>query len=39
VNKNVAGRLVAFERNVLRRMCGGNKVNGNWRKRCKEEFR
>jgi hypothetical protein len=24
--------ITAFERNVLRRMCGGIKVNQNWRK-------
>jgi hypothetical protein len=34
LNKNVAERLAAFGRNVLRRMSGGIKVNENWRKRC-----
>jgi len=32
VNKDVAKRLAAFERKVLRRMFGGTEVNGNWEK-------
>jgi hypothetical protein len=30
LNKDVANRLDAFERKVLRRMFGGIKINGNW---------
>jgi hypothetical protein len=32
LNKGIAKRLVSSERNVLRRVFGGIKVNGNWRK-------
>jgi hypothetical protein len=31
--------MAAFERNVLRRMLGGNIVNKYWRKRYNEELR
>jgi hypothetical protein len=34
LNKNIAERLAAFERKVLRRMFGGIKVNESWRKLC-----
>ena len=34
LNNNIAERLAAFERKVLRRMFGGSKVNENWIKRC-----
>jgi len=33
LNKDIAKRLVSFERKVLRRMLEGIKVNKNWRKR------
>jgi hypothetical protein len=29
--------MATFERKVLRRMCGGIKGNGNWRKRSDKE--
>jgi hypothetical protein len=32
LNKGIAKRLAAFERNVLRIKFGGIKVNENWRK-------
>ena len=32
LNKDVANRLAAFGRKLVRRMFGGIKVNGNWRK-------
>jgi hypothetical protein len=33
LNKDIAKRLVTFERLVLRRMCRGITANGDWRKR------
>ena len=33
LNKDIAKRLAAFERKVLRRIFVGIKVNENWRKR------
>jgi len=38
LNKDIANRLAAFERKVLRRRFGGIKVNENWRKRYNEEL-
>jgi len=38
LNEGTAKRLAAFERKILIRVFGGNKVNENWRKRCKEEL-
>ena len=32
MNKEIDNRLAVFEREVLRRISGGIKVNGNWRK-------
>jgi hypothetical protein len=32
MNKDIAKRLAAVERSILRRMFGGIKVNENWRK-------
>jgi len=34
LNKNVAERLAAFGRKVLRRISGGIKANENWKNRC-----
>jgi len=39
VNKDIAKRLAAYQRKVLRRMFGGIKVNETWRKRYNEELR
>jgi hypothetical protein len=36
--KDVANWLAAFERKALRRMFGGIKVNGNWKKRYDEKL-
>jgi len=36
--KDIAKRLAAFERKVLRRMFGGIKLNENWRKRYNKEL-
>jgi hypothetical protein len=33
MHTDIANGLVAFEREVLRRMFGGTEVNENWRKR------
>jgi hypothetical protein len=38
LNKDIAKWLATFRRKVLRRMCGGIKVNENWRKRCNTEL-
>jgi len=38
LNKDIAKRLVAFERKVLKRILKGIKVNENWRKRCNKEL-
>ena len=38
LNKDIAKRLTAFERNVLRRMLMGITVNENWRKRNDKEL-
>jgi len=38
LNKDVAKRMAAFERKVLRRMFGGIKVNENWIKRYNKEL-
>ena len=35
---HIAKRLTAFERKVAKRMFGGIKVNGNWRKLYNKEF-
>jgi hypothetical protein len=32
LNKDITKRQANFERKVLRKMCGGIKVNENWRK-------
>jgi hypothetical protein len=32
LNKDIAKCLAAFERNILRKVFGGIKVNENWRK-------
>jgi hypothetical protein len=32
LNKDIVKHLAVFERKVLRRLCGGIKANGNWRK-------
>jgi hypothetical protein len=37
LNKDIAKRLAAFERKVLRRMLVGIEVNENWRKRYNEK--
>jgi hypothetical protein len=38
LNEGIAKRLAAFERKLLIRMFGGNKVNENWRKRYNKEL-
>jgi hypothetical protein len=38
-NKDIAKRLATFERLVLRRMFGGNKVIENWRKWYNKELK
>jgi hypothetical protein len=38
LNNDIAGRLVAFEKKVYRRIVGGIRVNENWRKRYNEEL-
>jgi hypothetical protein len=38
LNTDIANRLAAFERKVLRRMFGAIKLNGNWRKRYNKEL-
>jgi len=38
LNKDIAKRLATLEKNVLRRMFGGIKVNANWRKRYNKEL-
>jgi hypothetical protein len=38
INESIAKRLAAFERKILIRIFGGNKVNENWRKRCNKEL-
>jgi hypothetical protein len=37
--RDIAEGLAAFGRDVLRRMFGGNKLNGNWRKRYDKELK
>jgi hypothetical protein len=38
LNKYITKRQVTFERKVSRKMCGGIKVNENWRKRYNKEL-
>jgi hypothetical protein len=38
VNKDIAKRVAAFERDVLKRMYGRIKVNENWRMGCNKEL-
>jgi len=38
LNKDIAKQLAVFERKVLRRLCGGIKANGNWRKQYNKEL-
>jgi hypothetical protein len=38
LNKDIAKRVAAFERKVLRRIFGGIKVNENWIKRYNKEL-
>jgi len=38
LNKDIAKRLVGFERKVTRRMFGGIEVHENWRRRYNEEL-
>jgi hypothetical protein len=38
LNKDIAEGPAAFERKVLRRMCGGINGNENWRKRNNKEL-
>ena len=38
LNKGIAKRLATFERKVLKRIFGGMKVDGNWRKRYNKQL-